>query len=144
MPKHSKHHRQRYGSLTAKLDLTSPLIQSPSHAYNVQCLSKPASCAFFLACFPKNHSCQRRELPCSIHTTANQTSRTEHGTHDSKAPPKSPQKYGYVEHIVICSLVRALEQCPSVELIMTCVVQTISREFMGLIRQTPPTTPALS
>jgi hypothetical protein len=34
----------------------------------------------------------------SIHTPANQTSRIEHGTHASKPPPKSPQKFGYVEH----------------------------------------------
>jgi hypothetical protein len=54
IPTHSKHHRQRVASLTAKLDLTPPLSQSPSHAYIVQCLSKPASCAFLLASFPKN------------------------------------------------------------------------------------------
>jgi hypothetical protein len=51
--KHSKHHRQSDASLTAKLDLAPPLSQSPSHVYNVQCLSNLASCAFLLACFPK-------------------------------------------------------------------------------------------
>jgi hypothetical protein len=55
-PKHSKHHRQRDASLTAKLDLAPSLSQLPSHAYSVQCLSKPASCAFLLACFPKNQT----------------------------------------------------------------------------------------
>jgi hypothetical protein len=94
--------------------------------------------------FQKEHPRKRRELPCSIHTPANPTSRIEYGTHASKPPPKSPQKYGYVKHRVLCSLLWAHKQCPSVALGMTCVVQTISREFMGLIRQTLPTTPALS
>jgi hypothetical protein len=53
-PRHSKHHRQRDASLlTAKLDLAPPRSQSPSHVYSVQCLSKPASCEFLLACFPQ-------------------------------------------------------------------------------------------
>jgi hypothetical protein len=53
--------------------------------------------------FQKHHPCLRRILPCSIHTPANQTSRIKHGTHASKPPPKSPQKYSYVEHGVICA-----------------------------------------
>jgi hypothetical protein len=44
------------------------------------------------------HACLRRELPCSICTPANQTSRIEHGTHASNPPPTSPKIYGYVEH----------------------------------------------
>jgi hypothetical protein len=35
IPRHSKHHRQRDASLTAKLDLAPPPSQSPSHVYNV-------------------------------------------------------------------------------------------------------------
>jgi hypothetical protein len=48
IPNHSKHHRQRDASLTAKLDLAPPLSQSPSHVYNVLCLSNPATA--FLKC----------------------------------------------------------------------------------------------
>jgi hypothetical protein len=51
--KHSKYHRQRDASLKVKWDLAPPQSQSPSHVYNVQCLSKRASCAFLLAYFPK-------------------------------------------------------------------------------------------
>jgi hypothetical protein len=61
--KHSKHHRQRDASLTAKLDLAPPLSRSPSHAYNVQCLSKPASCAFLRACFPNTSPVHAFQLP---------------------------------------------------------------------------------
>jgi hypothetical protein len=93
----------------------------------------------------KHHPCMRRELPCFIPTPANQTSRIEDGTHASKAPPKSPQKYADVERTRnIMQLVMNALGMPSMALRTTCVVQTISWEFMGLIRQTPPTTPALS
>jgi hypothetical protein len=93
-------------------------------------------CVFTCLLSKKHHPCMRRELPCSMHTPANQTSRIEHDTHASKPLPTSSQKWAYVVHGVICSLVRALEQCPSsVALRTTCVVQTISGEFMGLIRQ---------
>jgi hypothetical protein len=51
IPQHSKHHRQRDASLTHKLDLAPPRSQSSSHVYIVQCLFKPASCAFL---FSKN------------------------------------------------------------------------------------------
>jgi hypothetical protein len=90
IPKHSKHHRQTDASLSAELDLAPHQSQSPSHVYSVQCLSKPASCAILLDCFSKHHPCLRRELPCSIHTPTNQTSRIEHGTHASRPPPTSP------------------------------------------------------
>jgi hypothetical protein len=53
IPMHFKYHRQRDASLTAKLVLAPPLSQSPSHIYSVHGLSKPASCAFLLACFQK-------------------------------------------------------------------------------------------
>jgi hypothetical protein len=48
-----------------------------------------------------------------------------------------------VDRGVIYSLVWALEQCPSVALKTTRVVWAISLEFIGLIRQAPPTTPVL-
>jgi hypothetical protein len=54
--------------------------------------------SFYSLVFQMHNPCMRRELPCSIHTPANQTSRTEHGIHASKPRLASPQKYGYVEH----------------------------------------------
>jgi hypothetical protein len=45
------------------------------------------------------------ELPYSIHTPANQISRTQHGTQASIPLQNVPQKYGYVEHRVIRNLV---------------------------------------
>jgi hypothetical protein len=66
-----------------------------------------------------------------------------HGTRASKPPSNKSQTYGYVKQGVMCSLVRALEQCPSVALKTTCEFQANSVEFMGLIRQTPPTILAL-
>jgi hypothetical protein len=53
---------------------------------------------FYTLAFQKHHPCIWRELPCYIHTSPHQTSRIEHGTHTSKPPPASPQKYDYMEH----------------------------------------------
>jgi hypothetical protein len=53
IPKHFKHHRQLYASLTTKLDHAPHHSQSPSHVYSAHCVSEPPSCAFLHACFPK-------------------------------------------------------------------------------------------
>jgi hypothetical protein len=83
IPKCSKYHRQRDASHTAKLDLAKdncprPLIVSVVYLdmYHVRIYSRV---------FQMYHPCMRRELPCSIRTPANQTSRIEHCIHACKS-----------------------------------------------------------
>jgi hypothetical protein len=146
--KHFKY-RQRYASQGAKLDLAPHQSQAPSPIYSVQCLTKSASYGFLLACIPNT-------LPMVAAWFSMLHSHTckpnlAHWTRDQRFQNLSNKSTKTGLCVILSNMllgIWALKQCPSMALIRTtCVVQTISLEFMGLMnltRQNSPTKFALS
>jgi hypothetical protein len=79
---------------------TSPLTKANRPQLFTACRVCPnlRHVGFYSHAFQIHHPCLKHELPCSIHSIANQNLRIEHGTHASTPPPASPPKCSYVEH----------------------------------------------
>jgi hypothetical protein len=89
--KHSKHHRQRVAS--QRPSSTSPLANA-NNCPSIACIDLYPILhyvCFYLLVIQIHHPCMRRELPCSIHTPASQTSGLEHGIKGPKPAPTSPK-----------------------------------------------------